>query len=498
MTRRSFGLLAVGALVTSLLLGAYGADPAIGAPPVESPPSTATSSSSTPSTAVPASHPAEDVTEKDFDAVNFPTTPKVDNRWYPLTPGTQYVLEGSANRGKGRLPHQEVFTVTDLVKVINGVPTIVLWDVDTNEGELQESELAFQAQDNDGNVWLLGKYPEEYEDGKFKAAESTWFAGLEGAKPGVLMRANPRTGTSSYLQGLAPKIEFQDHAKVSKSGLRTCIPLQCYDDVLLIDEWNPLKPETGRRLKYYASGVGNVRVGAIGDPEAEELVLVKVANLNPKDLAKARAEALKLEQHAYQVSPELYGRTPPAVATESGSPSSNNTDHTDLSDVGLAWVPFGPDDPKSPIPGPWPAYNAFAANRDCAGLQSQAEAFNDLGNAMVALCLAAVEGRQDQWEVVAKAFAAGQGSSNGCLNDKVKNLVKSALEWHQRHPGQKPVLRFPQVAGPNGERKTDCGKKETEPTETEPTETEPTETEPTETEPTETEPTQTPPTETPG
>ncbi len=495
MTRRSFGLLAFGALVTPLLVGACGADRALGAPPVEPSPSAATSSPSATGMAVPASHPAEEVTEKDFDAGNFPGTAKVDNRWYPLIPGAQYVLEGSANRGEGRLPHQEVFTVTDLVKVINGVATIVLWDVATEDGELQRSELVFQAQDNDGNVWLLGKYPEEYEAGRFKAAESTWVAGLDGAKPGVLMRANPRTGTSSYLQGFAPSIEFEYRAKVSKSGLRTCVPVQCYDDVLLIDEWNPLKPESGRQLNYYASGVGNVRVGAVGGPETEELVLVKVNSLSPADLANARTEALKLEQHAYQVSPKLYGHTPPAAPTKSESPSGNNTDNTDLSKDGLAWVPFGPDDPKVPDPGPWPAYNALAGNRDCAELRSQAEAFHELGKAMVAVCLAAIDGRQDQWEKV-KAFAGGQGSGNGCLDAKVKSLLVRALAWHQRHPGQKPVLRFAQAtAGPDGKRKTDCGKKEIDQADTEPTDNAPTDTEPTDNAPTDNAPTDNAPTD---
>jgi len=313
--KKSVGVLAIGALVPPLLLGACGSSTtttsASQAPPT-APESQASTPTSTPSTTTS----SVNVTEKDFDADNFPGAPKVDNRWYPLTPGTQYIFEGEANRGKGTRPHQVVFTVTDLVKMINGVPTIVLWDRDINEGELQEAELAFQSQDNDGNVWLLGEYPEEYEDGKFKGAEDTWIAGLEGAKPGVLMRADPRPGTSSYLQGLAPEIEFQDRAKVSKSGLRTCVPVQCYDDVLLIDEWNPLEPEDGHQLKYFANGVGNVRVGAVDDPEAEKLVLAKIIHLDETELAKARSEALKLERHAFEVSAKLYGRTPPATQSQ--------------------------------------------------------------------------------------------------------------------------------------------------------------------------------------
>jgi hypothetical protein len=86
---------------------------------------------------------AKDVTEKDFDRGNFPPSAKVDNPWYPLVPGTQYIMEGRANRGEGRQPHRVVFTVTDLTKVIDGVRTIVVWDRDINEGQLEEAELAF-------------------------------------------------------------------------------------------------------------------------------------------------------------------------------------------------------------------------------------------------------------------------------------------------------------------------------------------------------------------
>jgi hypothetical protein len=150
----------------------------------------------------------------------------------------------------------------------------------------------------------------------------------------------------------------------------------------------------------------------------------------------------------------------------SGSPTTNSSDSGkssggdgdsgggDDSDEGFAWVPYGLKDPTSPIPGPWPAYNAFAQH-DCSELQSQAEGFGDLGKAMVAVCLAVVEGRQDQWEV-AKALAAEGASSNDCLNDQVKGLLVRALAWHQRHPGRKPTVRVQRVAG-----QTECGRKAT-------------------------------------
>ena len=150
------------------------------------------------------------------------------------------------------------------------------------------------------------------EDGELQGAEDTWLAGLAGARPGVLMRANPREGTSSYLQGFAPAIEFSDKAQVSKMGQRTCVPVGCYDNVLIVDEWNPLEPGDAHQLKYYAPGVGNVRVGAAGGKEQEELVLVSVEHLDANAVAQARAEALKLDRRAYVVRKDLYRRTAPA------------------------------------------------------------------------------------------------------------------------------------------------------------------------------------------
>jgi ketosteroid isomerase-like protein len=252
------------------------------------------------------------VTHRDYDRDNFSDSTNIDNEWSPLVPGTQFTYEGRSNRGEGRLPHRVVFTVTDLVKEIDGVETVVMWDRDYNAGKLLEGELAFFAQDDDGNVWNMGEYPEEYdEEGKFEGAPDTWIAGLEGAKAGILMRADPKVGTPSYRQGLAPKIEFADVAKVYRTGQRSCVPGRCYDDVLVTDETNPLEPADGHQLKYYAPDVGNIRAApGKGGKEREILVLVKVTRLPAGALFFVRKEALKLERRAYRKP--FYRRTPRA------------------------------------------------------------------------------------------------------------------------------------------------------------------------------------------
>lgn len=250
----------------------------------------------------------------DFDSANFGDSANVDNQWLPLKPGTRWVWEGSARDEDDQIPRSVVFTVTDLTKVINGVRAVVGWDRDYSDGKLEEAEIIFLAQDKAGNVWHFGQVVELYdEEGQYNGT-STWIAGMEGAKAGIMMKADPRKGAPAYSEGFAPPPFFwDDHARVHEVGQKTCVPAGCYDNVLVMDEFEPLKPGA-HQLKYYAPGVGNVRVGFLGDdPEQEVLELVRVKQLSPEELAEARAEALKIEARAY-----LYGRTPPAEAAAAG------------------------------------------------------------------------------------------------------------------------------------------------------------------------------------
>ena len=89
------------------------------------------------------------------------------------------------------------------------------------------------------------------------------------------------------------------------------MPLDCYKDVLVIAE-SSLKEVGAAQFKYYVSGVGEIRVNWGGqDATQEALTLVEHTQLGPEVLAEIRAEALALEKHAYEVSPEVYGGTAP-------------------------------------------------------------------------------------------------------------------------------------------------------------------------------------------
>jgi hypothetical protein len=247
----------------------------------------------------------------DFNPDNFPTAPSNDNKWLRLKPGSQFVLEGRANRGGGLLPHRVVFTVTDLTKLINGVNVRVLWDVDINEEQVSEAELAFFAEDWNGNVWLLGEYPEEYDGGVFKGAPRTWVAGTAGAEAGVQLPARLRLSGPAYVQGFASDVGFFDCGKDIIKGESTCVPVGCFNRVAVVEEWSPLDPAGGFQRKYYAPWVGNISIGAVDDPEGETLVLAELNQLDAAGLDEARAEALALDERAYLVS-DPYRDTEPA------------------------------------------------------------------------------------------------------------------------------------------------------------------------------------------
>ena len=255
-------------------------------------------------------------TAKDFQRAKFDkSSTHITNEWLPLRPGLQLTYKGSAipEGQKTRVKRRVVSTVTDLSKWIDGVRTLVIWEKDYTAGKLGESEIAFFAQDKAGNVWLVGEYPEEYENGKFVDAP-TWISGQKGARAGIAMLANPKVGSADYAQGFAPApVEFKDRARVYKKGQKTCTPLKCYQDVLVIEEFE--KGVAGVfHLKYYAPNVGLVKVGWRGAKEVEKetVALVKRQQLGTKALSKADKEALRLDKNAYKRSAGVYGKTPPA------------------------------------------------------------------------------------------------------------------------------------------------------------------------------------------
>ena len=144
--------------------------------------------------------------------------------------------------------------------------------------------------------------------------------------------------------------------------------------------------------------------------------------------------------------------TSPSAPSPGPSASGSGSGSSGSPDTGLAWVPFGPDDPKFPTPG-WDVYYYFLAH-DCESLQSSVQTpgdgFGNLYKAAVAVCRAAVGDEESQWSVASEAFAdRGDGVVIGpasCVDESIASMVSTLLAWHEKHPGQQPDLTFPQTA----------------------------------------------------
>lgn len=190
----------------------------------------------------------------------------IDNPYFPLTPGTTFVYEGESEEETIR---DEVF-VTNETRTVMGVNTIVVRDRVFEDGELTEETFDWYAQDRDGNVWYFGEDSREYDEGEVVSTEGSWEAGVDGAKPGILMEGNPQVGDTyrqEYLEG-----EAEDMAEVLSLNESVTVAYGSFEDCLKTKEWTPLEPGIEEN-KYYAAGTGPVLEMAVkGESERLELV----------------------------------------------------------------------------------------------------------------------------------------------------------------------------------------------------------------------------------
>jgi hypothetical protein len=249
----------------------------------------------------PTSVPTVAVPTTGADPSNGGTAPspniKTTNKWQPLTPGLQLVSQGFVNRGHRRLPHRRVYTITDVTKEIDGTRTVLVLDQDFDGGEVAEQAIDYLAEDDRGNVLYLGSYTESYEGGQFVNATDAWLAGVDGGAKGILMPADPRTGTPSFTEAKVPG-EGTATAEVVKTGQQTCVPFKCYTGVLVIRE--------GSENKYFAPGVGGIKTEPRSGGEQETEELINLTQLSPQGLAEISAEALRMDQHAATEAKDVF------------------------------------------------------------------------------------------------------------------------------------------------------------------------------------------------
>ena len=203
-----------------------------------------------------------------IDPANF--VAKVDNRFWPLEPGTGFHYVGT----RGTTTQQDDEVVTHQTRRILGIAATVVRDTVSERGRPIERTLDFYAEDKQGNVWYLGEDSFEREHGRFVRASDSWRSGVGGAKPGIIMPANPRPG-DSYRQEYYPPGQALDQARVLGRRGAVKVPYGTFARTLVTSEFSPLEPQTEE--KYYVAGVGEV-LERVVKGHHEEFRLVSVSH----------------------------------------------------------------------------------------------------------------------------------------------------------------------------------------------------------------------------
>ena len=209
------------------------------------------------------------VSDPDYDPMLDPADfgGPIDNPYFSLIPGTTRHYEGETEDGLETVDE----TVTDDVKMILGIQATVVHVLEYVDGELSEETFDWFAQDDQGNVWYLGEDSREIEDGEVTSTEGSWEAGVDGAKPGIIMQANPQVGQRYYQEFYLG--EAEDEAIVVSLNASVAVPFGNFNGCLQTEDFTRLEPDE-REDKFYCPDVGLVLEESDDGEERIELVAI--------------------------------------------------------------------------------------------------------------------------------------------------------------------------------------------------------------------------------
>ncbi len=233
-----------------------------------------------------------------FAAAAFGSSTTINNQFFPLPGGTinsYAAAQIDPETGEMETERNDHFATFD-TRTIEGVTVVVVRDTAYADGVLVEDTLDWYAQDDDGNVWYLGEIATNYnynDEGEFIGTDfgGSWEAGVDGAVPGWIMRADPMPGDSYFQEFYAGVAE--DEGLVIATGLDIETDFGSFQNVVKILDTSNLEPGVGA-FKYFAPGIGLVLEEEVVlsqvDPElVSQLVnrrqVSAAAPVDPSDLA---------------------------------------------------------------------------------------------------------------------------------------------------------------------------------------------------------------------
>jgi len=199
------------------------------------------------------------------------------NPYLPLVQGNVWVYEGTFEDEDDGEEVTEIITVTvtDKVKMIEGIPCLVVNDRAEEDGELIEDTDDWYAQDVDGNVWYCGEISQSFEsfegddpeEPELVELEGSWKSGREGAHAGILIPFDPEVGDVFRQEVLYGDAE--DVVEImSLEGTESSPIASCDGNCLVTKDFTALEPGVEEN-KYYVPGIGLI---VEVDPDSGERV----------------------------------------------------------------------------------------------------------------------------------------------------------------------------------------------------------------------------------
>jgi hypothetical protein len=198
-----------------------------------------------------------------FNPASFSNPLTIDNPLFPLVPNTTFVYKEDTPEGC----ELDRMSVTNQSQTIDGIMTRVVHDIvyvapTCNSRNFQKSEdtLDYYARDDSGNVWYMGEDTSDCINNRCTPAEGSWRAGVDGAKPGIIMWAHPQKGMSYYQEYYPGHAE--DQAVITAVGVPVIMQRpdayrRSFGNCVETKETTRLEPGS-IEYKDYCPNVGNV------------------------------------------------------------------------------------------------------------------------------------------------------------------------------------------------------------------------------------------------
>ena len=195
----------------------------------------------------------------DFDLENCQILlPNGANPYFSLTPGHFLRFEGFEDDEFIELEITVLGQIRPFFLIEDGNFLIaiarVIEEREWVDGELVEvSRNYFARCPNTNDIFYFGEEVDIYEDDEIISHDGAWLAGVDDARPGLIMPGRYLLG-SRYFQEVAPDVAL-DRAEHVEMGLEFETPAGVFEDCVLIVETTPLDPDE-ESVKIYAPGIG--------------------------------------------------------------------------------------------------------------------------------------------------------------------------------------------------------------------------------------------------